>query len=80
MRIVWNLKAFKQIRHLLGSHVERRAHAFARALPPGYEVVVQRDPSTQRPRAYIVARTMAARRDDAENNTMLRLLSTMRGG
>ncbi len=71
--------AFKKIRHAFAGHVQQVAERAVQPLPDGYEVVVQNDPSTQRPRAYIVARSKAAQRDDAEHSTMLKTVSSLRG-
>jgi len=79
VRIKWNRRAFRQVRHAFGGYVEARARQAAAGLPEGYEVVVQRDPSTQRPRAYLVARSYEARRDEAENSTLLKTISGLRG-
>lgn len=79
VRIKYNRGAFKQVRHAFGGYVAGRAESIRRSLPPGYELVVQRDPTTQRPRAYIVARTPEAMRDDAENGTLLKAVSAARG-
>ncbi|MFD7247778.1 hypothetical protein ACFV6Y_38255 [Streptomyces massasporeus] len=78
-RIKYNRGAFKQIRHAYGNYVAWKAEAIRRGLPPGYELVVQRDPSTQRPRAYIVARSPEAMKDEAENSTLLKAVSAARG-
>lgn len=78
-RIRYNLKAFRQIRHAYADHVAARAEEIRRSLPPGYTLVVQRDPSTQRPRAYIVADTIEAMKDEAENSTLLKAVSAARG-
>lgn len=79
VRIKWNHKAFRQIRHAYGPLVKARAEAAAADLPEGYEVVYQNDPTTQRPRAYIVAAEPSAQRDEAENSTLLKKISSMRG-
>lgn len=79
VRIKWNYGAFKKIRHLYGPYCAQRAEEAASGLPDGYKVVVQNDPSTQRPRAYIVAASIEAQRDDAEHSTMLKLISSLRG-
>lgn len=78
-RIVWKRGGFKKLRHAYGGLVEARARDAAQNLPDGYDVVVQRDGSKQRPRAYIVAGSMAARRDDAEHNTLLKVIAQLRG-
>ncbi|AMQ66953.1 MULTISPECIES: hypothetical protein [Mycolicibacterium] len=79
VRIKWNRKGFKQVRHAFGGYVQAKAEAAAADLPEGYEVVVQRDPSTQRPRAYLVARSYEARHDEAKNSTLLKKISSLRG-
>lgn len=79
VRIQWNNKAFRQLRHLYGGYVAGKATAAASDLPEGYEVVLQNDPATQRPRAYLVAKSYAARRDEAENNRLLKKISQLRG-
>lgn len=79
VRIKWNNQGFRQLRHLYGGYVAGKANAAAADLPEGYEVVVQNDPSNQRPRAYLVAKSYAARRDDAENNRLLKKISQLRG-
>ncbi len=79
VRIKWNNKAFRQLRHVYAGHVEALARSASASLPDGYEVVVQNDPNTQRPRAYLVARSYAARRDDAANNRLMKTISGLRG-
>lgn len=79
VRIKYNMAGFKQLRHAYGNYVAWRAEAIRRSLPEGYELVVQRNPSTQRPRAYIVASSPEAQRDEAENSTLLRAVSAARG-
>lgn len=79
VRIKWNLRAFRQIRHAYAGHVEELARQVAAELPPGYQVVVQDSPGSQRPRAYIVAHTYEARRDDAKNATLLKKIASIRG-
>ena len=79
VRIRYNRAAFKQVRHAAADHVLDRASEILRTLPPGYKLVVQRDPSTQRPRVYIVPDTFEALQDDAENNTLLKAISAARG-
>lgn len=79
VRIKWNRKGFRQLRHAVGGYVESKAQAAAADLPDGYDVVVQRNPSTQRPRAYLVAGSVEAREDDAANSTLLRKISSLRG-
>ncbi len=79
VRVKYIPGAFKKIRHAFAGHVADIATSAVSPLPDGYEVVIQNDPSTQRPRAYIVARSKAAQRDDAENSTMLKTISSLRG-
>lgn len=79
VRIKWKSGAFRQVRHAYAGYVAAKAREAAQDLPDGYEVVVQDDPSTQRPRAYLVARSMEARRDDAESNRLLKKISGLRG-
>lgn len=79
VRIKWNYKGFRQVRHAYGPVVKARADAALDDLPEGYEVVYQNDPSTQRPRAYLVAAKPSAQRDEAENSTLLKKISSMRG-
>ncbi|OBF77094.1 hypothetical protein [Mycolicibacterium fortuitum] len=79
VRIRYNRSAWRKIRHAYANHVAARAEQIRRTLPDGYELVVQRDPSTQRPRAYIVAREIPAMIDDAENGSLLKAVSAARG-
>lgn len=79
VRIKWKRNGFRQVRHAYAGYVTDLANKAAQDLPEGYEVVVQNDPSTQRPRAYLVARSMEARRDDAENNRLMKKISSLRG-
>ncbi|QBP29674.1 hypothetical protein SEA_TYPHA_17 [Mycobacterium phage Typha] len=79
VRIKWNRRGFRQVRHAFGGYVQQRAESALSGLPEGYKVVTQRDPSTQRPRAYLVADSYEARKDEAENSTLLKKISSMRG-
>lgn len=44
-----------------------------------YELIVQNDPSTKRPRVYIKPKNIEGIIDDAENSTLLKIQSTLRG-
>lgn len=79
VRIVYNMKAFKQIRHAAGAYVEGKGQLLRSMLPDGYSLIVQRKPSTQRPRAIVSALTPEARKDDAENARLLKAASALRG-
>lgn len=79
VRIKWMPGAFKKIRHAYGPYVAELAQKAAADLPEGYAVIVQNDPSTQRPRAYIAAISWEARKDDAEHSTLLKKVSALRG-
>lgn len=79
VRIKYNLAGFRKIRHAYGEYVEQIAREAAKDLPEGYVVVVQRDPNTQRPRAYIVAESTYARRHDAKHGRLLKLIAGLRG-
>lgn len=78
VRIKYNLAGFRKIRHAYGGYVEQIAREAAEGLPDGYTIVVQRDPKTQRPRIFIVAASHAARRDDATNSRLLKLIAGLR--
>ena len=56
--------------------LERRAEAIADAAGEGYDAVSS-EPHT-RARAAVVTATLAARKDNAENNTLLRALQAGR--
>ncbi|MDQ8120526.1 Uncharacterised protein [Mycobacteroides abscessus subsp. abscessus] len=79
VRIKYNMAGFRKIRHAYGEYVEQIARQAAEGLPDGYVIVVQRDPNTQRPRIFIVAASYAARRDDAANSRLLKLIAGLRG-
>lgn len=79
VRIKWNNAGFRRLRHAYGGYVAAKAESAAAGLPDGYEVVVQNDPSTQRPRAYLVARTKEAQVDEAKNHRLLKKISSLRG-
>lgn len=44
-----------------------------------WTVVVQNDPSTKRPRAYIAPKNEEAEADDATNSTVFKIISGLRG-
>lgn len=79
VRIKWNNNGFRQLRHAFAGYVEAKANGAVQGLPEGYEVVVQNDPSTQRPRAYLVARSKAAQKDEATNHRLMKTISGLRG-
>lgn len=73
----------KALRHL-PQVVERMTRAAHRALgqlgvADLYEVIVQNDPSTKRARVFIAPKGVEGMIDDAENSTILKLQSAMRG-
>lgn len=77
--IRYNMKAFRQIRHLLADHVAAKGEAMLASLPDGYSLVVQRNPGSQRPRAIVSALSIEARKDDASNGSLLKAASALRG-
>ncbi|MBE5453504.1 hypothetical protein E3G52_000368 [Mycobacteroides abscessus] len=79
VRIKYNMAGFRKIRHAFGGYTEDIARQAAAGLPDGYDVVVQRDPNTQRPRIFIVAGSHAARRDDHTHSRLLKLIAGLRG-
>lgn len=44
----------------------------------GWEVIVQNDPQTQRPRAYLVCRDPDALRRDAKESTLMKVITQLR--
>jgi hypothetical protein len=69
------------IRHLpnIVAHCTQIARKGAAIGGDGWEVIVQNDPQTKRPRAYIVCRDPAALERDARDDTLMRILSGLRG-
>lgn len=72
----------RAIRHLpaVVEHCRRIAERGAQIGGDNYTVIVQNQPGTARPRAYIVPiNTGAAVEDDARNSTLFRIISGLRG-
>ena len=72
----------RAIRHLPGvvDHCRKIAERGAQIGGDNYTVIVQNQPGTARPRAYIVPiNTAAAIEDDERNSTLFRIISGLRG-
>lgn len=77
-RITWNNAEFRRIRRLpaLERGLLARAKDGARAAGDGYIAVSEIGPN--RARAAVVAASTYARRDNAEDHTLLRIIDDMR--
>lgn len=78
-RIRWNLAGFRKVRRLPTLERVLLSHAQdgASAAGDGYIAVSEIGPN--RARAAVVAASTYARRDNAEDHTLLRIIDDMRG-
>lgn len=79
VRIRWNAAGFREVRRLatLEKDLLDRAQRGAAAAGDGYIAVSEIGPD--RARAAVVAASTHARRDNAEDHTLLRVIDVMRG-
>lgn len=78
-KIIYNMPAYRRIRHLHAEYVKKKADELAEACGPGYKVTLQNRSNTQRPRAFVGPETPEARADDAKNSTLMKAVNQMRG-
>lgn len=70
----------RAVRHLpfVVAHCAQLAQYAQSICGPGWQVIVQNDPATRRPRAYFFTDNPEAIRRDAQENTVMRAISALR--